>query len=401
MPPRSFVEFAPTIPNNQPEYKPVQIYVSINNALTTRKDLLSDLALGTFRVEGGSSNASRKRVKIGLLDQFEHPLLVMDYAIRGYTTAPVLSPIFKSRGERIDISIPDREKFGKVYMFWEQLCLGVIEGKTNALEFDIRQLPPGKHRFWFVAEDSFSTLLQPVYTDIAVQPRYVLKIDKMSNEIMVPKDAVNPVLNIHVNTADALSIAYTKLFMAGHYVGKSENKEFEMPSSLRDVPSGRATLELIGVSNDGVTYPPETLTLQIKNKQWELKMLYSPEYIPIQELLEQVPELEQTYASFQAKADNEPATRIEVSETVDKRGNRRTTTHAIPGRKAEYAGKAAVAQVALTQVNLSLAHRYSALEYYEMAIACYIRAIKLSSASNSTFMQAKQELKSLLEKIRR
>ncbi len=246
---------------------------------------------------------------------------------------------------------------------------------------------------------SEGVLLPPVTADLAVSSRYTITSDE-TGTVHVAVDNYKGGTKVHCAHQDTVGIVKTQVSIAGEFIGESDQTAFDMTLPLHNVPTGTAAIEVVGIAKDGTVYPTESLTINVKNEEWEARVGSTPEYREIVSIKPELARLEQEAQYWYTRASNEPAfteqNALLTKDFTDEYGRELTTTFLqtlrIPGHAGEYLANSKRAIVQMAQMRLRMGRLYKSLKMRAAAKTTFRQVIREAGEDSPTGIAARQEL---------
>ena len=129
----------------------------------------------------------------------------------------------------------------------------------------------------------------------------------------------SPSLSIHVAHLPGLGVVKTRVYIAGDFVKEVEGDSFDLKVPMKDVPSGKDMLDVIGVSADGSTYPVESVLLNIQNEIWQQRVYGTPDYLLMKAKLAEAQNDDTQFQYWFDLYAHEPFTKVVGEYYVDDR----------------------------------------------------------------------------------
>jgi hypothetical protein len=405
VPPGGYVDFAlPPLPNSA-AITPMQSYFVVDDRLQSREEVESSRGLGVFRLDAARlSELPTRRIRAGVLDNKSRAFELMQCAVRSRDPGPRVSLEIEREKDRIRLLVPDRRRFGSVYLFWESQTLGSLPSNSSSAEVDARTLAPGVHRFYVIAETPDGTLLPCAGRSLRQEQRFDICTLENETEWTVPIDNPGMALPVRIVQREGTRADKVRVYFSGNFVGESDKPAFDTAVPLRDVPSGKAMLEVIGIGSDGVRYPMESLTLRLKNLPWEARILATPEHKQIKVNLAKIAELEPQAAYWTERANAEARViehiQKQTSQHLNDFGSLVTTTsyhiQQRQSKRGEYRANARKFLEQIAQIRLETSRLYRNLGMWEWAEQSYRRTLREAAQDSSSYALAKKELAEML-----
>ena len=368
-----FIELAPNL--KMVGFTPVTVTVWEDGARTQSYGMDK---VPLLRVDPPAAGVNRKRVQVAVFDAQGHAKTLMECIVRARIANPTVAALdYNGHDEKCGIEIKDRPAFTKTCLYLRDIYLGRVSDSAGKIDVDERLLPPGKYSCQMAGQNVDGIYVPGASSEFTVPKRYTIECAKAAQEVVIGEhDDEN--LKVTVAHTPGLSIKKTRVYIAGNFVKEVEGDNFTVALPTHDVPTSKQCfVEVIGVASDGVTYPVESLTLNIKNEPWELRLYHTPEYERIEANNAKIDVLWQDVCSNLERAKYEPSiykdSRTFTLESI--------TDHYTVGKSAEYQAAAKKAFIQMTQMQLQTARLYRKLNMKTSACSMYKNVVREVGAS--------------------
>ena len=381
-------------------FAPQYLRLLANGRNQEQKDVFQTEFLPAFQVEPPAEPLHRETLRliaVGDLDQSAVPMQCVVNTV--YRTEKAA---FQAdwHGEQLQATVLDRSRMGDSFLFLGRTCLGKLNDPKGIAQIDSRSLAAGDYRMWLVSETADGLLVAPAGADISVSNRYVITTPNPDEPFLAPDHSENVPFPIHVSKQKGVSAEKTLVYFGERLVGESDQADFDMALPLKDIPTGEATVEVVGVGKDGVLYPGEQIKVKIKNVPWENRVYRSDEYAVIRENRPKIAVLEQEVAAWYARAMAEPDFTVENRSTIDQYYDlhgRLVTSDFMqvlrtPGHTPEYLANAKRALFAMAQLQYQCGQYSLLLNMREWARNEFQHVAKELGDNSATGRLAKQQL---------
>lgn len=367
VPPGKYIELVPKL--QIAGFVPVVLNVFEGVQRTQVRGLEKTGELPMLRIDPPTGATNRKVVKVVVFDGQGNARTLMQCTLRArIANANPAALTTRSHQEQCRVEIDTRQTLSATYLYLGDIYMGCVGDRARTVQIEERRLPPGAYSCQMVAQNTDGILLPGASSDFTVPTRYTIACmeavptpDGVPN-IVVPEHADEAKLKIKVTHGAGLGIVMTRVYIAGIFAGEQEGEDFTLGLPLRDVPTGLAPIEVIGVGADGVTYPVESLSVKIKNEAWEQRTYSTPEYSHIAANLPRIKEQARLVGYWLTQADNEPDTTHVSTTTSHFPTYSEITERYAPGRAGEYKANAKHALLLLAQLQLETGLYYGKLK---------------------------------------
>ena len=285
-PPGSFIELDPDL--KVEGFKPVSVAVWEDGVRTQAHGLDETY---TLRVNPPLGGVNRKRVNVILYDALGHAQPVMQCTVRSRVSNPVISDLdYKEHDEKCGFAIKDRQSLTNTCLYLGDMYLGRVGDNAGKVDIDQRLLPPGKYTCQMAGQNSDGIYVPGATSEFTVPSRYSIDCGDLAPTNIVIGEH-DEKIKITVKHTPGLSIKKTRVYIAGVKAGEKEGDSFTMDLPMKKVPTGNCFIEVIGVAEDGVTYPVESLALKVKNDAWWQEISHTTTYERITENQAQIEKL--------------------------------------------------------------------------------------------------------------
>ncbi len=392
--PGKYIELRPEL--NISGFTPVTLAVFEDNVRTRADGLESVEHIPMIRIDPPTGGNNRKVVQVAVFDAQRKVRVLMKCIVRSRIVEPVAAALnFKSRNEQCDLNIANRKTLQATYLYLGDIYMGCVGDDADRLQVDERRLPAGKYTCQMVAKNVDNILLPGMSSDFEIKARYSITCADKSPTIVVPDHSEEGKLQVTIKHAPGLGIERTRVYIAGILAGEKEHEKdgdsFTMALPLKDVPTGVNPIEVIGVAQDGTTYPVESIAVKIKNGPWEQRIASTAEYATIKENLPQIKKLQTDVAYWMERAAWEPD--FVKTHTIITY-NSITSLYA-PGKRGEYRAKAQEAFGKLTQLQLETGRLYRKLGMRTNAKYMFYRVVQEAGIRTNDGRDAQKELNAL------
>lgn len=284
------VELAPGRVSTEP--KPLTLVSEVDGIRRDQRDLdgSSDLPSMSYAVD--SQAVGHKRVRLYLVDENNGITDLMNCILNAAFPMQRPSLVPERHGESVEIHIPGRSDLGSVYLFVDGAYQGRLAASAQLASVDTRLLAPGPHRIGMVAVTDGMVLLPPAAVTITVAPRFQIDVPAALDATFVGASDAGKSIQVRIRRAADVPPTY-RLFVAGSLVMEGHQADTTATVPLRDVPTGQAPVEVVGVAADGTLYAPDAVSITVKNEIWEQAITSTPEYASIQDKEAQVKSAQQ------------------------------------------------------------------------------------------------------------
>lgn len=395
------VEFRPQ--PDDPQFKPdsYAIYLQSHLAATRAKaDTGSENV--NFRMRLDKQNFIAEHVRVTGWVQASAPVtIIRAHLFSGSSDAPSLAVA----NERLILGAGKGSKPASVYLFLKGEFVGRTTGRVAGATLDARPLAPGDYDIWAVPQEADGSIGLPVDEKVTIAPRYSI-VGMPASELTVAAGHEGERLPLRISCAPSCGAARTRLFLDGDYVAQGDGSAFLVQLPLDNVPSGRATLSLVGVGPDGQRYAKETYTFAIDNEPWMARVGSSAEYQEILANEQQMAQAEQQMEQALAEASHEPEYSQITNDQYSKDTNysdigtdisvtNSTQTYQANNKLADDLGNARKALVQMAQLQLQNGELYAGLKLYGLARDCFNQVISEMDATTTTGAKARSDLDNL------
>ena len=399
----SYVELQPS--TDIPGFTPTAITVIEDGVKTQTFGLDKNSGLPFLRVNPPEGNSNRKRVQVVLYDATARPQVIQQFTLRSRFPNMPLSFSTQVKGEQCNLLISDRTSLSDVYIRLNGVYLGHVADKAEHVCLNAQRLPPGQYTCEMMAQSSDGVLLPAVTQQFSIPARYTLTGVVPDQSVTVEQPADTAVLPIHVKHLAGLGIVTTRVYIGGDLVKEAAEEEFDVKLPLKNIPSGKNTIDVIGVGADGATYPVESVLINIQNEPWEQDTYPKPEYIELKEKLAEVQALDKLFQYWFDQYSHEPFSKVVGEYLIDSRTLLPTlwpnihsmiTQSYAPGRALEYKRKADKCLNDMAKARLEAARLYVKLHMKQQARAQYRLVIQEVGADTPLAVKAKADVQELI-----
>ena len=377
------------------------LIVAVNGQIMQSYELLDDqhLPACVLRVEPMRGSGVRY-LDCYALDSRNHKTTLISATIFAREASDP-SPKFSIQTvkERLALRLDNRKSLRNVTVYLENECLGKLDPDAETTDFDLRQLAPGRHKVQVIAENLDGELLPPTVAEFTVPPRIKIELPEPKQTYHAELDNPNMALPVRLLRSAESTARKTRLYIAGELVGEYLPDKLDVSVPLHDVYSGDVPIEAILVGADGVESPPESVTVNIKNDDWEARTFVSPYYKQVLANKRLIEQSERDAEEWATRAVYEVSSSRGITVmpiksdrfyTVDQIDN----TH-LSGQAGEYWGKARAATMQMAQLLKSNGDNYITLHMIPWAKSVYARAARLAGNGTMTGQVAKAQLERL------
>ncbi len=157
------------------------------------------------------------------------------------------------------------------------------------------------------------------------------------------------------------------------------------------MPNGSCFIEVVGIGDDGVMYPVESIPIKIRNEPWETRFTHTDEYERMEAYNAKIDELWQEVRANLKGADYESGIYLDSNMiTLES-----ITRHYKVGKKGEYQAAAEKAFIQMTQYQLKLARVCRTIKMLPRASSLYKNVIREMGVSTPDGIAARTELEAL------
>jgi hypothetical protein len=336
VPPGKYVEMVPNI--NIPGFLPVVLNILEDGIRTQSYGLELAGDLPPLRIDRPVGGSNRKRVSVVVYDGQNHSRLLMQCVMRARIANANVADLDLKRGkEQCSLNIKDNQTLTVRHLYLGDICLGRMEDKAGKIDMDERRLAPGKYTCQLIAKNEDGILLPGPSSEFVVPARYTITPTNTDAKIVIPEENLDATLEVTVTHRPNLDITKTQVYIAGIFAGEKEGDDFKIALPLKSVPTGKTSIEVIGVASDGVAYPVENIVVDLNNGAWFARIQNTAEWQRIQDNKAQIKTLNVDMHDWLKQAEFEP----ELRHTKTVYTLKSITEHYAAGKKGEYMGKAA------------------------------------------------------------
>ena len=283
-----------------------------------------------------ANGSSRRVMKVAAFDGQNHVRVVMQCTLRSHVASDNVADLALARSkEQCRLSITDNQTLTARHLYLGDICLGRVEDKAGKIDMDERCLAPGKYTCQMIAKNEDNILLPGPSTGFVVEPRYTISCKDGDSKIVIPEGDADATLEVNVTHRRDADIKMTRVYIGGIKGGEMEGESFNIKLPLKEVPTGKTPIEVIGIGQDGVEYPVESFTVDLQNGAWWTHVQGTDEYQKIEENKEPIRSLERSIAASLEQAKHEKGHIDREEYTLEK-----FTRYFAASKKPEYMAKA-------------------------------------------------------------
>ncbi len=385
-PPGKFIELVPNM--NIVGFTPVTITLydglQVHSQAADSKDIL--------RVDPPVGGVNRKVVTVKAFDAQGHDTVLMQCTVRSRISKETIATLdYEENKEKCSFKIKDRDLYTNTCLYMGEMYLGRVEETAGKIEVDERRLPPGHYTCQMVGKNSDDIYVPGATTEFDVKPRYQIECAGAEREIVIGEHA-DETLKVKISHTPGLSIKKTRVYIAGIRAEKDiEGDDFTVNLPTKDVPTGKCFIEVVGIGDDGFTYPVESIPINIKNEPWDSRFTHSVDYERMQSYQAKIDELWQEVRSNMTRASHEPGVYMDT-KTITLES---ITKHYKVGKSAEFYAAAEKAFIQMTQNQLKLARVCRTMKMLTRACFMFKNVVREMGVSTPDGLAAKTELDAL------
>lgn len=372
-PPGKFIELAPNLKIEGFTPVTVTVFEGNNPIKTCGVDNMELL-----RVDPPTGGVNHKTVYVKVFDAQSKWRLVMQCHIRAHIANPTIAALdYKGHDEKCGFAIADRQMFKTTCLYMGDMYLGQVEENAGQIEVDERLLPPGKYSCQMVGQNSDDIFVPGASREFTVPARYTIQCADASQQIVIGEHDAEK-LKVTITRKPGLSIKKTCVYIAGNPAGEVGGESFTVALPTHDVPTGRCFIEVVGIGEDGVEYPVESLPINIKNDPWDQRLHNMPEYVHAEQNNDMIDKLWQQVCYNLTRAKYSP----DIFRDYKTFSLEKITEHFVVGPSAEFKAEAARAYAEMAHLQLVTANLYRFLKIRSSACSMYknvVREVGLSS----------------------
>lgn len=390
-----------------------QYQLEINGQIQ-RKSVAGDSFFPTARINGWQGALGRRRVHISYqnIEARSFDLLTSVLHNSAYDGMPAISSV--RQNEDVLIKVPGRAHLSALYLFEGETLIGELDKNASLYQINTRVLAPGQHNIYVVAQNEEGIFYPATDCSVTISQRYRMSIP--TGQITIDEHTNNPVLKIPITRLGKEEISTTQVYLDGVLVFTSDQPSFEATIPVKDVPSGRVELDVVGRTKDGAVYAAESGRVLLANGVWSANNQYHDDFNKIQDDLRYINEMEKDAAMWLEKAAEEPAfheqnssftrtyatsqrhlggtpnsnanTNAEVTDTV-------INTLRTPGHSKEYINNARKDIKTIAQTWLQISTRYERMNLIRRARRASEMALRKAGADSALGIRAAQMIQTL------
>ena len=381
-----FIELSPNL--DIPGFKPITIRVIDGD----RSQVYTVDSLPMLRIDPPTGGSNRKVVAVQAFDAQGNMRPVMQCTVREHIFNPNSASLEYEKGkEQCNFKIKDRQASKNTCLYLGNIYLGQVGEDADKIDIDERLLPPGKYSCQVAGKNEDGIYVPGMPSDFTVPNRYDIKCDNSDKEIVIGEHD-DEKLTVTIKHKLGLSIKKTRVYIAGIQAKKEmEGNEFTIDLPTRDVPPGNCFIEVVGVAEDGVEYPVESLPIKIKNEPWMSRFTHSDDYNRMEEYDAKINQLWVEVRSNLVRAQYEKDIRIDTEtftlESIKKQY--------VVGDKAKYMAAAERAFVQMAHYQLQSARGCRTMKMRTKACSLYKNVVREVGLKSLDGIAAKEELDAL------